>query len=201
MRLLDALRTLEDHLQWRMSFLLVLNHARPIPIFQVAVVLTQQLGEDESFQLHPDPPKVGRGRGGGGGRRGRGGRGAAQDPGEVEVAGVPLQIRGRGRGRRGRGGRGVGLLAVEDGIEEEDEGKPETDDNDEDDDDDASSKNEDSDKSDFEEDCIVWQIAMEHEFIKSNHTIAQTKMMVGIHQNVDIYRLRLCHRLHVSDIS
>ena len=138
MPLLLALRTLEPHLQWHMQFLLVANHCRTIPIFQVAVVLLEPLEDhDEFFILHPEPPRKSRGRGRGRGEAGRGAGGAARGGG-VEPAAAP---RGRGRGvgvRGGARGRGRGRGDV-DAAQLEDEAKTESDLADEDDDDDDDS--------------------------------------------------------------
>lgn len=100
MLLLECLRTLEDNFHWSVSWLLVRNHERPIPVFQPGVVLVSDLPPGEMLQLVPVP--VGDQRSRGRGRRGRGRAGR----------------RGRGPGRTA--GRGVarGRSAICDGVAE-----------------------------------------------------------------------------------
>ena len=106
----DALRSLDKHLNWRLQFLLVCDHARPIPVFKPSVLLCEELEPEIIHQVWP-VPILKRGRPAGGRGRGRGG----------------ARARGRGRrgGRAGRGGAGPAELegdaplAIEDGSANE----------------------------------------------------------------------------------
>ena len=122
---IDALRTLEQRFQWKLQFLLVCDHNRPIPVFKPSVLLTEELEPNVFHTVWPIPiakrgkPKGSKNRGVGVGR-GRGGAAA--------------RGRGRGGGRVGRGGRGRAIgdgadepLALEDGEMEYDEAASESD--------------------------------------------------------------------------
>ena len=87
MNLIHAVWTLDLHLHWRVNFLVLQEHSRPIPLFQPSVCLFADMPSASTAILWPVPknktrPKAshakGRGRGGGRGGAGRArGRGAS----------------------------------------------------------------------------------------------------------------------------
>ena len=93
MLLLKALWSVDLDFEWTVRFMVVRNHARPIPVFQPSVVLLESFEPDDALQLWPIKRKK---KSGGRGRA----RGRGSGRGHVGAG------RGRGRGRS-RGGRSI----------------------------------------------------------------------------------------------